>query len=129
MDDQNKFIRLWIHETYRVFHDRLIDDDDRYCRPEFYYNPINGRFFRATLFNIVFQACYQNFRTPMDKACEPLVPEEEKLGPQHIRNLFFGNYIEPDAEPKIYDEVMAGPTIVIVKRNGYFADTGHGCPD
>lgn len=43
----------------------------------------------------------------MDKVCEPLVPEEEKLGPQHIRNLFYGNYIEPDAEPKIYDEVMS----------------------
>ncbi|KAL1497384.1 hypothetical protein ABEB36_008364 [Hypothenemus hampei] len=88
LKDQNKFIRLWIHEIYRVFHDRLIDDTDR-----------------ETLFHIVFEACYQNFRQPMDKVCEPLVPEQEKLGPQHIRNLFFGNYIEPDAEPKIYDEI------------------------
>lgn len=61
---------------------------------------------RELLFKIVAQACYQNFRQPMDKVCEPLVPEEEKLGPQHIRNLFYGNYIEPDAEPKIYDEVI-----------------------
>lgn len=41
----------------------------------------------------------------MDKVCVDLVPEGEIIGPQHIRNLFFGNYIEPDAEPKIYDEV------------------------
>lgn len=41
----------------------------------------------------------------MDKVCVDLVPEDEIIGPQHIRNLFFGNYIEPDAEPKIYDEV------------------------
>ncbi|XP_066246402.1 dynein axonemal heavy chain 3 [Euwallacea similis] len=88
MGDQNKFIRLWIHETYRVFHDRLVDDDDR-----------------EQLYKIVVQACYQNFRQPMDKVCESLVPEDEKLGPQHIRNLFFGNYIVPDAKPKIYDEI------------------------
>ncbi|XP_050297987.1 dynein axonemal heavy chain 3 [Anthonomus grandis grandis] len=104
MDDQNKFIRLWIHETYRVFHDRLIDDGDR-----------------ETLFKIVFNACYQNFRQPMDKACEPLVPEEEKLGPQHIRNLFFGNYIEPDAEPKLYDEI-SDMDLLIEKMEYYLSE-------
>lgn len=41
----------------------------------------------------------------MDKVCAHLVPEGETLNGEHIRNLFFGNYIEPDADPKIYDEV------------------------
>lgn len=29
----------------------------------------------------------------------------EKLTDNDLRNLFFGNYMEPDAEPKYYDEV------------------------
>ncbi|KAG5895230.1 hypothetical protein JTB14_003447 [Gonioctena quinquepunctata] len=88
MDDPDKFIRLWIHETYRVFHDRLIDDNDR-----------------SLLFRIVKNACYQNFRQHMEKVCVDLIPEDETMGPQHMRNLFFGNYMFPDAEPKIYDEI------------------------
>lgn len=58
------------------------------------------------LFDIVQKAVVQNFRMPMEKVCANLIPEgENELNDAHIRNLFFGNYIDPDADPKIYNEV------------------------
>ena len=33
------------------------------------------------------------------------VPEDEQCGNRHACNIFFGNYMEPDADPKIYDQV------------------------
>lgn len=41
----------------------------------------------------------------MDRILADLVPEDETLSGEHVRNLFFGNYMDPDADIKIYDEV------------------------
>lgn len=29
LSSSEKLVRLWLHEVYRVFHDRLCDDEDR----------------------------------------------------------------------------------------------------
>lgn len=60
---------------------------------------------RDVLFKIVHAATYQNYRQHMPKVCANLVAEDETINREHLRNLFFGNYIEPDADPKYYDEV------------------------
>lgn len=90
MKHPDKLIRLWIHEIYRVFHDRLIDDADR-----------------ETLFKMVQYTCYDQLRQPLEKILASILKSGEKvITNSHICNIFFGNYVEPDAEPKIYDEVV-----------------------
>ncbi|XP_045448983.1 dynein axonemal heavy chain 3 [Melitaea cinxia] len=85
-----KLVLLWLHEVYRVFADRLVDDDDR-----------------VKLFDIVYKAVYANYRVHLDQVLSELgyIPEGEKCSNKHAANVFFGNYMEPDADPKIYDQV------------------------
>ncbi|XP_045771343.1 dynein axonemal heavy chain 3 isoform X1 [Maniola jurtina] len=91
MKELSKLVLLWIHETYRVFYDRLVDDADR-----------------LKLFDVINKAVYANYRVHMDQVLTELgyVPEGEKLASRHAANIFFGNYMEPDADPKIYDQVL-----------------------
>ncbi|KAI8435549.1 hypothetical protein MSG28_003843 [Choristoneura fumiferana] len=79
MKEINKLVLLWVHETYRV----------------------------VKLFEIVYKAVYGFFRVHMDQVMTETgyVPEGEKLSNKHASNIFFGNYMEPDADPKIYDQV------------------------
>ncbi|KAG7209677.1 hypothetical protein KM043_011323 [Ampulex compressa] len=89
MKEPDKLMRLWIHEVYRVFHDRLVDDNDR-----------------EMLFKMVQHTCYDQLRQPLDKVLISFLKEGEiTVTSEHIRDLFFGSYIEPDADPKVYDEV------------------------
>uniref|UniRef100_A0A2S2QIW0 Dynein heavy chain 3, axonemal n=1 Tax=Sipha flava TaxID=143950 RepID=A0A2S2QIW0_9HEMI len=84
-----KMFRLWTHETWRVFGDRLVNDDDR-----------------VKLFDIMKIASYNCLRQPMDLYLSDLMPVEESfLNFNHLRNLFYGNYMDPDSDTKIYDEI------------------------
>ena len=48
--DSHQLIRLWCHEAMRVFHDRLVDDNDR-----------------KYLVNLIANQCDEAFRVRMDK--------------------------------------------------------------
>ncbi|MPC63646.1 Dynein heavy chain 3, axonemal [Portunus trituberculatus] len=84
----DKVIRLWLHETYRVFHDRLCDDNDR-----------------QKFFMIVRNICQETFHLELNSVLTHLVTEEEDVDAQHLNNLIFGNFMIPDAENPTYDEV------------------------
>lgn len=88
LKDGQKLMRLWIHEVYRVFYDRLVDDGDR-----------------NICFNLVSETLTENFKIEMTKLLGHLLTGNEKLEDNHIRKLLFGDYMDPKAEPKIYDEV------------------------
>ncbi|KAM7358701.1 dynein heavy chain 3, axonemal isoform 1-T1 [Cochliomyia hominivorax] len=88
LHDPEKLGRLWAHETYRVFYDRLIDQKDR-----------------DQLLEMCTSACKTHLRFSLESAFnERMINPAGKLTDDDLRNLFFGNYLEPDAEPKIYDE-------------------------
>ncbi|KAM4829514.1 dynein axonemal heavy chain 3 [Thomomys bottae] len=88
LQDVEKFIRLWIHEVYRVFYDRLIDKADR-----------------QVFFNMVKEATSNCFKQSMDKVLIHLSPDG-KITDEHIRSLFFGDFIKPGVDQKIYDEII-----------------------
>lgn len=85
--ETDKLIRLWIHEVYRVFYDRLVDDTDR-----------------LFFFKLIQETTKKQFNKDMGSLLQHLVPSG-KLSDDHIRSLFFGDYMTPDAADKIYDEV------------------------
>ncbi|XP_044289654.1 dynein axonemal heavy chain 3 isoform X4 [Varanus komodoensis] len=87
LQDGEKLIRLWIHEVYRVFYDRLIDAEDR-----------------EVFFNMVKETTSDCFKQSVDKVLSHLSPTG-KISDNNIRSLFFGDFFKPSSDTKIYDEI------------------------
>ncbi|XP_056255668.1 dynein axonemal heavy chain 3 [Seriola aureovittata] len=87
MQDGDKLVRLWIHEIYRVFYDRLIDNEDK-----------------ETFFSIVKERTSNFFKQSVEKLLSHLSPDGNVVD-ESIRSLFFGDYANPDADIKAYDEI------------------------
>ncbi|XP_042293782.1 dynein axonemal heavy chain 3 [Sceloporus undulatus] len=87
LQDGEKLIRLWIHEVYRVFYDRLIDAQDR-----------------EVFFNMVKETTSDCFKQSVDKVLSHL-SRTGKIKDENIRSLFFGDYAKPSSDTKIYDEI------------------------
>ncbi|XP_032896217.1 dynein heavy chain 3, axonemal isoform X1 [Amblyraja radiata] len=87
LKEGDKLIRLWIHEVYRVFYDRLIAEEDR-----------------RTFFQIIKETTSNFFKQTVDKVLSHLT-RSGKVTDDNIRSLFFGDYLKPDATAKAYDEI------------------------
>eukprot|EP00116_Pleurobrachia_bachei_P005950 sb/3466212/ len=85
-NDPEILLRLWLHEVYRVFYDRLTDDHDR-------------KLFFSFCKNIV----STNFKQDMDKILAHCKEEgAASVEDEDIRKVLFGNY---SAESKTYSEI------------------------
>lgn len=84
----DKLIRLWVHETSRVFCDRLTDDADK-----------------NQFLSFVASSCKSHFKVDLDKALGKQITQSAPVTINTLRNLLYGNFMEPDAQPKIYDEI------------------------
>jgi dynein heavy chain len=83
--DPNKLIRLWCHEVYRVFYDRMVDADDR-----------------ISFFSIVKQHCQAHFKVDLSKILFPhVLAGASVVNDEHLRTLCFGDYMHPEAEKKV----------------------------
>ncbi|XP_075900184.1 dynein axonemal heavy chain 3 [Nelusetta ayraudi] len=87
MQDGDKLTRLWIHEIYRVFYDRLIDNVDK-----------------VNFFGIVKDRLTDFFGRSVESLLSHLSPGGQ-VEDDTIRSLFFGDYSKPDSDAKAYDEI------------------------
>ncbi|XP_030623788.1 dynein heavy chain 12, axonemal [Chanos chanos] len=89
---ENKFtmIRLFIHEVFRVFYDRLVDDSDR-----------------AWLYRLMNDIVKEHFSENFDSVFAHLKEGKKSLCEKDMRSLLFGDYMNPDLEDseRLYAEV------------------------
>ena len=82
-------IRLWLHEVYRVFYDRLTDTDDRQAFFEMSNNVISS-VFKKDINSLLVHCCEPGSTTVRD---------------DDVRKLIFGDYGSTTG-PKVYSEIQ-----------------------
>lgn len=94
IDTKIIFIRLWVHETLRVFGDRILDDDDK-----------------EILYQSIKEAVKKYFKDSFESAFDHLPKfEDNKITKNSLRYLLFGNFIELEkTSPKYkkYEEISS----------------------
>jgi dynein heavy chain, axonemal len=89
-DEPKKLLHLWLHEAYRVFYDRLVDDTDR-----------------KWIFDYSKQAVKKHFGMEFDSAFKEYDANHDgRVEEDDLRSLLFGTYLSPiEASGKAYQEI------------------------
>ncbi|KAK7101861.1 hypothetical protein V1264_020177 [Littorina saxatilis] len=88
VDGAQKICRLWMHEVYRVFYDRLVDDDDR-----------------EAFFRIVKVRVENHFKEKLNSLFSHIADPDHLIADDDIRCLIFGDYMKK-GDDKQYDEIQ-----------------------
>ena len=102
VSDSGKLVRLWTHETFRVYYDRLIDDQDRQWMLELCHETVDN-IFKEKFHKLVSKG---NTNMPVDEA---------------VRQVLFANFMIPGQDPRKYDEVES-PTALLNIVQEYLGD-------
>ncbi|XP_030314514.1 dynein heavy chain 12, axonemal [Calypte anna] len=90
VESKDVMIRLFVHEVFRVFYDRLVEDSDR-----------------AWLFNLMKGIVKVHFKEEFDSVFAHLNEENAPVTEENMRSLFFGDYMIPELEgdDRLYVEI------------------------
>ena len=89
VEDTDTFRRLWVHEIFRVFYDRLVADSDR-----------------DWLFNYAKETSQKCLQRDFDSLFSALSKDNESIVEDNLRSLMFCDFSNPKADfPKPYLEV------------------------
>ncbi|XP_059151038.1 dynein axonemal heavy chain 3-like [Physella acuta] len=90
VEGNQKITRLWIHEVYRVFYDRLVDDDDR------------DQFFKMVKHGVEI-----HFKEKLNTLFSHIVEPGKLIVDEDIRALIFGDFItKSKGDERQYDEIQ-----------------------
>lgn len=92
VETRSDFTKLWVHETLRVFGDRLIDTKDRHW-----------------LFVRIRETVTSNLRESFDTVFNYLPKIDDQLTEESLRSLIFGTFMDVDTIPadRHYEEVKS----------------------
>ncbi|XP_046897139.1 dynein axonemal heavy chain 12 [Hypomesus transpacificus] len=90
LENKRTMIRLFVHEVFRVFYDRLVDNKDR-----------------AWLYKLMNDIVREHFKENFELVFEHLKQDKKTLCEENMCNLLFGDYMNPDLEDdeRLYAEV------------------------
>ncbi|DBB17907.1 TPA: hypothetical protein ACH3X3_002922 [Trebouxia sp. C0006] len=96
---------LWVHETLRVFYDRLINDDDR-----------------TWLTGLLSGVTEKHFKEKLPRVLGlgNTTPDAATMT-TGVRGLMFGDYMVPGAEPRVYTQI-SDPNKMLLVLKEYLSD-------